>query len=107
MSVHVTVVASPGPRQVREAVLELPDGATVADALAATGWPADEWANREVGVWGLKATPSTPLREQDRVEIYRPLRVDPKVARKERFGRQGARTAGLFARRRPGSKPGY
>ena len=23
------------------------------------------------------------------------------------FGRQGARTAGLFARRRPGAKPGY
>ncbi len=107
MSVHVTVVASPGPRKIQEAALELPDGATVADALAATGWPASEWEGMEPGVWGRKATLSTPLRDQDRVEIYRPLRVDPKVARKERFGRQGARTAGLFSRRRPGSKPGY
>jgi len=41
------------------------------------------------------------------VEIWRPLRVDPKLARRERFGRQGARSAGLFAKRRPGSKPGY
>jgi len=39
--------------------------------------------------------------------LWRPLRVDPKLARRERFGQQGARAAGLFARRRPGAKPGY
>ncbi len=43
----------------------------------------------------------------DRLEIYRPLTVDPKVARRERFSRQGARTTGLFARRRAGGKSGY
>jgi sulfur carrier protein len=47
------------------------------------------------------------LRDQDRVEFYRGLRVDPKVARRERFSKQGARASGLFAKRRPGSKPGY
>ncbi|MGH8819682.1 MAG: RnfH family protein, partial [Rhodoferax sp.] len=31
----------------------------------------------------------------------------PKVARRERFRKQGARTAGLFAKKRPGAKPGY
>jgi hypothetical protein len=41
------------------------------------------------------------------VELYRPLLVDPKVARRERFRRQGARNTGLFAQRRPGAKPGY
>jgi hypothetical protein len=41
------------------------------------------------------------------VELVRPLLVDPKVARRERFRRQGSRAAGLFAGRRPGSKPGY
>jgi putative ubiquitin-RnfH superfamily antitoxin RatB of RatAB toxin-antitoxin module len=41
------------------------------------------------------------------VEIYRPLRVDPKVARRERFVKQGARTAGLFVKKRPGAKAGY
>jgi putative ubiquitin-RnfH superfamily antitoxin RatB of RatAB toxin-antitoxin module len=41
------------------------------------------------------------------VEIYRGLLVDPKVARRERFRKQGARAAGLFAKRRPGAKPGY
>jgi hypothetical protein len=39
--------------------------------------------------------------------VYRALKVDPKVARRERFARQGARTTGLFARQRPGGKSGY
>ena len=60
-----------------------------------------------VSVWGRKAPPDQPLRDRDRVEVWRPLRVDPKLARRERFGEQGARAAGLFARRRPGAKPGY
>jgi putative ubiquitin-RnfH superfamily antitoxin RatB of RatAB toxin-antitoxin module len=47
------------------------------------------------------------LRDGDRLELLRPLRVDPKVARRERFTGQGARSAGLFAKRRPNSKAGY
>jgi putative ubiquitin-RnfH superfamily antitoxin RatB of RatAB toxin-antitoxin module len=40
------------------------------------------------------------VRDGDRIEIYRPLKVDPKVARRERFRKQGSRSAGLFARKR-------
>ncbi len=40
------------------------------------------------------------LKDGDRVEIYRQLVVDPKVARRERFVRQGSRGAGLFAKDR-------
>ena len=47
------------------------------------------------------------LVEGDRLEVYRPLTVDPKVARRQRFVRQGAKTAGLFAKKRPGAKAGY
>jgi putative ubiquitin-RnfH superfamily antitoxin RatB of RatAB toxin-antitoxin module len=47
------------------------------------------------------------LRDLDRIEIYRPLTVDPKVARRERFEKQGTSRAGLFSKRRPGAKPGY
>ncbi|MBW8723026.1 MAG: RnfH family protein, partial [Polaromonas sp.] len=43
----------------------------------------------------------------DRLEIYRGLRVDPKVARRERFNRQGVKRAGLFAKTRAGAKAGY
>ncbi|WP_245988921.1 RnfH family protein [Tepidicella xavieri] len=104
---QVTVAHSPAPRQVKEVMLDLPEGATVAEALQATGWPVQTWQGLDVGIWGRKAHLDTRLQPLDRVEVYRPLRVDPKVARRERFGRQGARAAGLFARRRPGGKPGY
>lgn len=111
MAVHVTVVYSPRPRVVEELALYLEDGATLADALEAGGFLSrfPELATRtpKLGVWGRKARPEQVLHEDDRVEIYRPLLVDPKVARRARFEAQGARGAGLFAKRRPGAKAGY
>jgi putative ubiquitin-RnfH superfamily antitoxin RatB of RatAB toxin-antitoxin module len=108
---HVIVMYSPAPRQVLEWELLLPDGATVRDAVLASGWraagagqPVDAM---EVGIWGRRCSLGQVLRDGDRVEVYRPLLVDPKVARRERFRKQGARAAGLFAKRRPGAKPGY
>jgi len=102
---RVTVVFSPGRREVREFHLQLPPGATVDDALRASGlamqFPQMDWNNASVGVWGRESRPGQVLRDLDRVEVYRPLKVDPKVARRERFRRQGARAAGLFARKRP------
>jgi len=103
--VKVTVLHSPAPREVLERHLELPPGATVADALQACGIHPTQVNG--VGIWGRKAPPGQPLREGDRVEVCRPLLVDPKVARRERFRSQGSRAAGLFAKRRPGAKPGY
>lgn len=111
----LTVSFSPAPRQVFECALTLPAGSRLRDALARAlqhpDWPADWPADRaqalSPGLWGRKAEWSTLLREGDRVELYRPLRVDPKVARRERFGQQGARRAGLFAKKRPGSAAGY
>lgn len=109
--IRITVLYSPAPRQVLERRLQLPEGATVADALRLCDLgrlAADtELTQAAVGIWGRKAQPQQRLREGDRVEIYRPLRVDPKVARRERFRKQGTRAAGLFAKRRPGGKPGY
>jgi putative ubiquitin-RnfH superfamily antitoxin RatB of RatAB toxin-antitoxin module len=43
----------------------------------------------------------------DRIELYRPLKVDPKVARRQRFKRQGKGRTGLFAKRKSGSAAGY
>lgn len=103
MTLLVTVVWSNDQGQWEERVCRLDAGATIADALRAAG---HELA-ADVGIWGRKKSLEHPLRDQDRVECYRPLKVDPKEARKARFGRQGARAAGLFAQRRPGAKPGY
>jgi putative ubiquitin-RnfH superfamily antitoxin RatB of RatAB toxin-antitoxin module len=108
---HITVAYSPAPRQVHEVALTLPEGSTVADALAASGlsahFPDMDTQPGRLGVWGRRASPEQRLQERDRVEVWRPLRVDPKLARRQRFDQQGARAAGLFARRRPGAKPGY
>ena len=41
------------------------------------------------------------------IELYRPLKVDPKVARRQRFKRQGKGRTGLFAKRKSGSAAGY
>ena len=38
-----------------------------------------------VGIWGRKVERSTVLRDQDRVELYRPLLCDPKEARRQRY----------------------
>lgn len=113
-TVQVTVVVCLGPRETREWTLTLPAGATAADALRACGavpmpLPGSMGAGElpPVGIWGRAAAPDVRLQHLDRVEVYRPLTVDPKVARRERFARQGARTTGLFARQRPGGKSGY
>lgn len=86
----VEVVFSPAPREIRRVVLILPVGATVALALAACGW-ADLPAPVEshVGIWGRRATLETHLRDQDRVEVYRALTVDPKEARRVRYRAHG------------------
>lgn len=102
--IHVSVVHAPAAGQVHEISLTLPQGSTVRQAVAASRlqerFPDLALHTGDVGVWGRKAPPSQTLRERDRVEIYRPLRVDPKLARRERFRQQGARAPGLFASRK-------
>lgn len=110
--IAVTVVYSARPRSVVERVLMLPQGCTVAQALRACGWmdgvDQDSLAMAGQGVWGRKVPLTHGLKDQDRLEIYRALTVDPKVARRERFVGQGAKkAAGLFAKRRTGAKAGY
>ena len=66
--------------------LELDEGATVAQALAAAQVDLRHpgIALDRVGIWGRRCEPDTPLREGDRVEVYRPLQADAKRMRRER-----------------------
>jgi putative ubiquitin-RnfH superfamily antitoxin RatB of RatAB toxin-antitoxin module len=110
-AVAISLLYSPGPRQVRQWDMSLPVGSTVAQAIAASGllleFPELVDSRLSIGIWGRKASLRQVLRHQDRLEVYRPLRVDPKTARRERFSRQGVKKSGLFSKKRVGAKAGY
>lgn len=86
---RISVAYSPRPGEVDEAPLELPVGATLAEAIQASGLlqrhPGIDLAVLRTGIWGKVRPLDAPLRERDRVEIYRPLQVDPKEARRLRY----------------------
>lgn len=73
------------PRRHASVVLELPAGATVADAVAACGLPLDGVDGH--AVFGERATSTDALHDGDRLELLQPLLVDPKEARRRRAGR--------------------
>jgi len=109
--VQVTIAYSPAPRQVLEWTVDIPGGSNAGHAVEQCGVLA-EFADLAIGVlnlgiWGKSCSLNYKLKDNDRVEIYRPLRVDPKVARRERFTNQGAKGAGLFANKRADAKAGY
>lgn len=109
--ITVVVCYSGTARSCAECVVELPPGSRIADAIRSSTLLADlpDSAVDALlpGIWGRKLPADHVLRDGDRVELYRPLKVDPKVARRERFKGQGARTTGLFSKRRAGAKSGY
>ncbi|MFT3665481.1 RnfH family protein [Piscinibacter sp.] len=86
---RVSVAYSPRAGEVDEVTVELPPGATLADAIRASGMaarhPGLDLAGAKLGVWGRVQPATHPLRERDRVEIYRALQVDPKEARRQRY----------------------
>ncbi len=71
--------------------VELHDGATVSDAIQASGiltrFPEIDAAHAAVGIFGERAMLLDTVEEGDRVEIYRPLTADPKEARRRRARR--------------------
>lgn len=84
------VYALPDRQIVRD--LELPEGATVNAALRASGllqeFPAIMQAVTPVGIYGRVAAGDDALQPEDRVEIYRPLSIEPGVARRQRSRRR-------------------
>ncbi len=68
--------------------LDLPPGTTVLEALQASGLfqhcPHLDLRVNRVGVHGQLVAPDTVLAPGDRVEIYRPLRNDPRERRRQR-----------------------
>jgi len=70
-------------------VVELPKGSTAGQAIEASkildAVPSD-FRVAKIGVFGRIAAAETVLQDGDRVELYRPLTLDPKEARRRRAG---------------------
>jgi putative ubiquitin-RnfH superfamily antitoxin RatB of RatAB toxin-antitoxin module len=87
------VYASPA----RQRVVSVPltEGLTALDAVRASGIledaPEIDPGELALGIWGRRVDGSQRLRADDRVEIYRPLRRDPREARRQAAGEGGGR----------------
>lgn len=75
------------PRRFERVLLELEEGACVADALRVAGW-TDPSAT-DCAVFGVVVDGQARLRDGDRIELLRPLHVDPKDARRRRAASRG------------------
>ncbi|MGH8207219.1 MAG: RnfH family protein [Steroidobacteraceae bacterium] len=68
--------------------LELPDGATLAEALAAArerlGEHAADWERAAAGIYGQMYPREHVPADGERIELYRPLQVDPRALRRAR-----------------------
>ena len=95
MNIRITLVVATRDSQT-EATAEVPVGTTLQQGLVVC---ADEIATMRgpvqtvsTGVWGKTRPPHYVLREGDRIEWYRPLRADPKQARRARANVTAKRT---------------
>jgi putative ubiquitin-RnfH superfamily antitoxin RatB of RatAB toxin-antitoxin module len=68
--------------------LEVPAGTTAGEAVVRSGilqrCPDLDAARLDLGVFGRVVPAATVLGDGDRIEIYRPLKADPKQARRRR-----------------------
>jgi hypothetical protein len=90
-TLHIEVVFALRDRQELVTVV-LPEGATVADAIEQSSlqaaFPECSLDECSVGIWGRLTQRDQRLQRGDRVEIYRPLEIDPREARR-RLAAQG------------------
>ncbi len=69
--------------------LEVPEGSTVLDAVKRSGilnrFPQLDLDKQKVGIFGKLAKLDTPLKEGDRVEIYRRITADPAAVKRRKI----------------------
>ncbi len=87
------VYALPAVQRLKQ--ITVPPGTTVQQAIERSGilqdFPEIDLTKNKVGVFGKLTRLDAPLKDGDRVEIYRPLLADPKEVRRKRAeaGRRG------------------
>ena len=69
--------------------LEVPDGSTVQDAIVLSGvlkqYPNIDLGSQKVGIFGKLSKLDAPIKEGDRVEIYRQITCDPAQVKRRRI----------------------
>jgi uncharacterized protein len=79
------VYAEPGQQALIS--LAMTTGSSVADAIAQSGlaarFPGVDLLRLAVGIWGHPVAHDHVLQDGDRVELYRPLTMDPREARRQ------------------------
>ena len=87
MSKHCSV-ACDTPAGVLVCEIELPETATIAEALAAArvllGEQAADWAHAVTGIYGQVYPREHVPADGERIELYRPLQVEPRAGRRAR-----------------------
>ena len=70
--------------------VEMPEGATIKDAIDRSGilkqFPAIDLALQKVGIFGKVSKLDAVISDGDRVEIYRPITCDPKTVPRKAKG---------------------
>ena len=88
------VVCYARPQQEFIRPMRVEPGTTIGQAIERSGvlasFPDINLVTQPVGIYGKKKTLDTPLRERDRIEIYRPLVADPKDSRRKRAAKKAA-----------------
>lgn len=72
--------------------MQVPEGTTARQAVLQSSLdqeiPNLDLASAPLGIFGKRVKDDTVLRTRDRIEIYRPLLIDPKEARRRRVQNQ-------------------
>jgi len=91
MHIELVRALGPAPAGIERVRVELPEGASVRDAVRLSGLDSPLLAG--YAVYGERVTPDHVLRDGDRVELLRALQVDPKQAWRRRAQAQRAKSA--------------
>lgn len=104
---NIDIYYSPAQRKTEAVSIDVPAGTMLREALPAPLAAMVASQALTHAVWGRAVSADYVLQAGDRIELVRGLRVDPMTARRERFNKQGIKTAGLFKTKREGAKQGY
>jgi putative ubiquitin-RnfH superfamily antitoxin RatB of RatAB toxin-antitoxin module len=93
--IRIEIIHAQAQRSIVKA-LTMPPGALIADALKLAALQEDfqgvDLANATVGIFGQVASRDRPLKDGDRIEVYRALLEEPKLARRNRASHKASKS---------------